>query len=170
MNKNLFIIRHATAEDIGNLRVVRDFDRELVSKGIMESAKLGKALYEYFPTMDAIYSSGAKRALNTATIVAEQLKFDTDKIEIKEALYGSGPRGYLEVLNAIPDHIENAIIVGHNPDVSYFTDYLTRDDVGGSLKKATMVHLRFEGFQWNELSQNMGGFMNRIEGKKLEAN
>ncbi len=170
MIKNLFIIRHATAEDIGNLTVVRDYDRELISKGIMESAKLGKALSDYFPKVDAIYSSGAARALNTATIVAEQIKFDTDLIEIKEALYGSGPRGYLEVLNSIPDEIENAVIVGHNPDISYFTDYLTRDDVGGSLKKASLVHLRFEGFQWNELSQNSGGFIFRIEGKKLEAN
>ncbi|ADQ18455.1 putative phosphohistidine phosphatase, SixA [Leadbetterella byssophila DSM 17132] len=164
MKKNLFIVRHATAEDIGNLTVVRDFDRELVSKGIMEAAKLGKALSEYFPEIQAIYSSGAARALSTATIVAEQIKFDTEKIEIKDALYGSGPRGYLEVLNTIPDEIQNAMIVGHNPDISYFADYLTRDDVGGSMKKASLIHLGFEGFQWNELSQHLGGFINRLEG------
>lgn len=163
MKKDLFIVRHATAEDIGNLRVVRDYDRELISKGVMESAKVGRYLSEYFPGIEAVYSSGAARALATATYIAEQLHFDTEKIEVSDALYGSGPRGYLEVLNKIPAGINSAMIVGHNPDVTYFVDYLTRDDTGGSMKKATIIHLQFEGFEWNEISQKLGRFMKRID-------
>lgn len=162
MKKDLFIVRHATAEDIGNLRVVRDYDRQLISKGVMEAAKLGRYLSEYFPDIDAIYSSGAARALSTATYIAEQIRFDTEKIEVRDALYGSGPRGYLEVLNKIPAGINSVMMVGHNPDVTYFVDYLTRDDTGGSMKKATVIHLQFEGFEWSEISQNLGRFMKRI--------
>ena len=170
MKKDLFIVRHATAEDNGNLTVVRDYDRELVSKGIMEAAKLGKYLSGYFPKIEAIYSSGALRAKSTATYIAEQLRFDPLKIEIRDVLYGTGPRGYLEVLNTIPMAINSAMIVGHNPDVSYFTDYLTRDDTGGTLKKATAIHLRFEGFEWEEISAKLGHFRQRIDGKTLEIN
>lgn len=165
MKKDLFIIRHATAEDAGN--ITRDFDRELISKGIMESAKLGKFISQYFPDIEVIYSSGAARALQTATYVAEQLKFDTEAIEIKESLYGGGPRGYLEVLNRIPENIASAAIVGHNPDITYFVDYLTRDDTGGNMKKATAIHLAFDDLEWREISQNSGNFIERIDGKKL---
>lgn len=170
MKKDLFIVRHATAEEIGNLTVVRDFNRELISKGVMEAAKVGKYMSEYFPEIDAIYSSGATRALSTATYIAEQIRFDTEKIEIREALYGNGPRGYLEVLNKIPAGVNHAMIVGHNPDVSYFTDYLTRDDTGGPMKKATVIHLQFEDFEWEEISGKLGRFIKRIDGKKLEIN
>lgn len=163
MKKDLFIVRHATAEDIGNLRVVRDYDRELISKGVMESAKVGRYLSEYFPGIEAIYSSGAARALSTSTYIAEQIRFDTEKIEVHDALYGSGPRGYLEVLNKVPAGINSVMMVGHNPDVTYFVDYLTRDDTGGSMKKATVIHLQFEGFEWSEISQNLGRFMKRID-------
>ncbi|WP_367915983.1 histidine phosphatase family protein [Leadbetterella sp. DM7] len=163
MKKDLFIVRHATAEDIGNLRVVRDFDRELISKGVMEAAKAGRYLSEYFPGIEAIYSSGAARALSTATYMAEQLRFDTEKIEICDALYGSGPRGYLEVLNRIPAGTNSAMIVGHNPDVTYFVDYLTGDDTGGSMKKATVIHLQFEDLEWNEISHKLGHFVKRID-------
>lgn len=170
MKKDLFIVRHATAEDNGNLTVVRDYDRELISKGIMEAAKVGKYLSEYFPDIHTIYSSGAKRALSTATYIAEQLRFDTEKIEVSDVLYGSGPRGYLEVLSHIPNEFSHAMIVGHNPDISYFADYLTRDDTGGSMKKATVIHLQFEGLEWAEISGNTGLFIKRIDGKKLEIN
>ncbi len=167
MKKNVFIVRHATAEDAGSGAILRDYDRELIPKGIMESAKVGKFLLDYFPDIEAIYSSGALRALGTATYIAEQLKFDTEKIEIKDALYGIGPRGYLEVINKIPAHITNAMIVGHNPDITYFVDYLTKDNTEGTMKKATAIHLEFEGFEWNEISQNLGKFIKRIDGKKL---
>lgn len=170
MKKDLFIVRHATAEDIGNLTVVRDYDRELISKGVMESAKLGKFLSDYFPEIEAVYSSGAARALSTATYIAEQIGFDTEKIEVRDSLYGTGPRGYLEVLNQVPAGVNSVMIVGHNPDVSYFTDYLTRDDTGGPLKKATAIHLQFEGFEWDEISAKLGRFVKRIDGKKLENN
>jgi phosphohistidine phosphatase len=167
MKKNIFIVRHASAEDIGSGAVVRDFDRELIPKGIMESAKVGKYLMDYFPNIEAIYTSGALRALGTATYIAEQIKFDTEKIEVKEVLYGSGPRGYLEVINKIPEEVTNAMIVGHNPDITYFVDYLTKDDTEGNMKKATAIHLQFDGFKWEEVSQNLGTFVTRIDGKKL---
>lgn len=167
MKKQLFVIRHATAEESVNLSVVRDFDRELVSKGIMESARLGKFLSENAIKPDAVYSSGAARALGTAKMVCEQWKFDTEKITVKEALYGSGPRGYMEVVNSIPESVETAVVVGHNPDITYFVDYLTKDDAGGNMKKATAIHLEFEGLNWIEISQGSGSFVMRVDGKTL---
>ena len=167
MEKNLLLIRHSTAEDVTNSSMVRDFDRELTSRGIMESARLGKHLKDAGIVVDAIYCSPAVRTNATANLIAEQLKFDTDNVENSEKLYGSGPRGYLALLNELSEDINTVFIVGHNPDISFFADYLSSDDCGGSMSKATAIHLKFEDLAWAEISQKSGILIKRTDVKEL---
>jgi phosphohistidine phosphatase len=163
MKKNLLLIRHATAEDVTNSSMVRDKDRELTSRGIMESARMGKFLKDSNIQIDAILCSPSTRTHTTANLIAEQLRFDTEKVETEDGLYGSGPRGYLALLNGLNESLRDVIIVGHNPDITFFADYLTRDDCGGSMEKATVVHLSFEDLKWNEISQKSGSLVKRID-------
>lgn len=167
MEKNLLLIRHATAEDVTNSSMVRDRDRELTSRGIMESARVGKHLKDSGLKIDAIYCSPATRTHTTGNLIAEQLKFDTDNIEIAEGLYGSGPRGYLALLNGLNESLETVIIVGHNPDITFFADYLSSQDCGGSMSKATAIQLKFESLNWAEISQKSGSLVKRTDVKDL---
>jgi phosphohistidine phosphatase len=167
MEKNLFLIRHATAEEVTNSTMVRDFDRELTSRGIMESARMGKYLKDSGVTIDAIYCSPALRTLTTANLVAEQLKFDTENVTASVSLYGSGPRGYLALLNGIDESLDTVIIVGHNPDITFFADYLSSQDCGGSMSKATAIQLKFEDLKWAEISQKSGTLDKRTDVKDL---
>jgi phosphohistidine phosphatase len=167
MEKNLLLIRHATAEDVTNSSMVRDFDRELTSRGIMESARMGKHLKDNGIAIDDIYSSPALRALTTANLVAEQLKIDTDEVKTAAGLYGSGPRGYLALLNDLDEKLNTVIIVGHNPDITFFADYLSSQDCGGSMEKATAIHLKFESLKWEEISQKSGFLVKRTDVKDL---
>ncbi len=160
MNKLVYLIRHASAEDLGNSSMLKDIDRELISRGIMESARMGKYLAKVGVSFDKIVSSPANRALNTAKIIGEQVGIGSDDIEINENLYGGGPRGYLSTLNQLPESINSVAIVGHNPDISFFSEYLTRDDVGGSFEKATVLALSFE-CSWAEVSSKLGSFVER---------
>ncbi len=152
MEKNLLLIRHSTAEDVTNSSMVRDFDRELTSRGITESARVGKYLKDSGIAIDGIYCSPSLRTKTTASLIAEQLKFDTDNIVFSEALYGSGPRGYLALINGLENHHDTVILVGHNPDISFFADYITSQDCGGSMEKATTIHLKFGELQWSEIT------------------
>ena len=167
MKKNLLLIRHATAEDTTNSSMARDFDRELTSRGIMESARLGKYLRDGGFVVDSIFCSPAVRTRATANLIAEQLHFETDNVENSEKLYGSGPRGYLALLNELSEDFNTVIIVGHNPDISFFADYLSSDDCGGSMYKATAIHLRFENLNWAEISQKSGILEKRIDIKDI---
>jgi phosphohistidine phosphatase len=167
MEKNLLLIRHATAEDATNSSMVRDFDRELTSRGIMESARMGKYLRDAGMVIDAIFCSPAARTRGTANLIAEQLQFDTDNVENSEKLYGSGPRGYLALLNELSEDFNTVIIVGHNPDISFFADYLSSDDCGGSMSKATAIHLKFEDLNWPEISQKSGILEKRTDIKEI---
>lgn len=163
MEKNLLLIRHSTAEDVTNSSMVRDIDRELTSRGIMESARVGKYLKDSGIAIDGIYCSPSIRTKTTASLVAEQLKFDTENIVSAETLYGSGPRGYLSLLNGLENHLNTVIIVGHNPDISFFADYLSSQDCGGSMEKATTIHLKFGDLKWAEISQKSGVFVKRTD-------
>lgn len=167
MDKNLLLIRHATAEDVTNSSMVRDQDRELTSRGIMESARMGKYLKDSEVAINAIFCSPATRTHTTANLIAEQIKFETDNVQLADGLYGSGPRGYLALLNGFNETLETVIIVGHNPDISFFADYLSSQDCGGSMSKATVIHLKFNDLTWAEISQKSGSLVKRVDVKDL---
>ena len=156
MIKSLILVRHATAEDAGF--GVKDFDRELVGKGLMESAVMGRWLSSKGFSPESYITSQAARAWKTAELVAEQLKFDKDKIVPLRDLYDTGLRGYLEAVNKAPAYAESVILFGHNPDISYFAEYLSGANIG-SIKKAGIVVIEFEGFKWSEVSGKTGKFI-----------
>lgn len=159
MKKTLYLIRHATAEDGGNSPMFRDFDRELTSTGIIESARMAKFLSTQGINFDLIVSSEAIRAKNTAKIFAEQLGYDVESIELNESLYGGGPRAYLATTNALNEKHNTVAIFGHNPDVTFFGEYLTRADIGGSMDKAGVLILEFENQTWSEVTSKSGKFV-----------
>ncbi len=153
MKKTLLLVRHAKAED--QSKMFKDFDRELIGGGIMDSARLGHFLKAEGVTVDAIKTSSAVRTYQTAQIIAEQLKFDVDEIESVEKLYSGGPQAYLAAINATAETVTTLLVCGHNPDISYFTEYLTRADVA-SMEKCSMVVVEFDGLTWSEISAKTG--------------
>ncbi|KPM48874.1 SixA phosphatase family protein [Jiulongibacter sediminis] len=163
MKKTLYIVRHAHAEDLGNVRMFKDFDRRLTSKGIMQSAKLGQYFKTQKISIDFYLSSPAVRAFETAKVILEQFGKDQSLIQTDENLYGGGPKSYLAGINSISSAVSSAAIFGHNPDITFFAEYLTRDDIQGSMKKASVIQLEFEGLEWNEISGNTGSLVNRID-------
>jgi phosphohistidine phosphatase len=157
--KTLYLIRHATAEDGSSSSMFRDFDRDLTSSGIIETARMAKYLLSKQHTVDLIVSSKANRAFSTAKIMAEQWKVDTDTIQLDDSIYGGGPRAYLSALNKLEEGVNKVAIVGHNPDISFFGEYLTRDDTGGQMKKAGVLILTFTDLKWAEISNKSGSLI-----------
>lgn len=154
--KTLYLIRHATAEDGSSSSMFRDFDRDLISSGIIETARMAKYMLSKLYEVDLIVSSKANRAAETAKILAEQWKMDVDAIQFDDNIYGGGPRAYLAALNKLEEGVNSVVMVGHNPDISFFGEYLTRDDTGGQMKKAGVLILTFNDLKWAEISNKSG--------------
>ena len=169
MKKNLYLIRHATAEDGGNSPMFRDFDRDLISSGIIEAARMGKFLAEKNTKFDLIISSAAERAKATAKIFAEQLHYDADAIVLDESMYGGGARTYLAAVNQLDESVNNIAIFGHNPDVTFFSEYLTREDIGGSMETSAVIVLAFEDVKWAEVSSKQGKFVAHYSPKMINS-
>ncbi|WP_173830524.1 histidine phosphatase family protein [Emticicia sp. TH156] len=159
MKKLLYLVRHATAEEGGNTPMFRDFDRILTSHGIIEAARMGKHLAENNIKIELLISSEADRCKSTAKIFAEQLHVDADEIKLDEAIYGGGARAYLAAVNNLDEKVKSVAIFGHNPDITFFAEYLTRADIGGSMEKASVVAIEFEDVNWNEISNKSGRFL-----------
>lgn len=167
MSRILYIVRHAKAED--RSMFMTDHSRQLTADGIMAAARIGRFLKEKQVRPDQIVSSTAPRAKDTAKGMAEQLGFDPEQIELNEALFEGGPKAYLAAVNALPDSAQSAMIVGHNPDVTYFAEFLTHQSLG-SMSKGAVVAIEFADVDWPEVSRATGRVLFQIAPKQLPAN
>ncbi|TDB65091.1 SixA phosphatase family protein [Arundinibacter roseus] len=165
MKKYLLLVRHAKAED--SSMMLKDFDRELLSQGIMDAARLGNFLFREKFTVNSIKTSAAARAFQTVKVLAEQLKIDTDSIEQIEKLYDGGPQAYLSAVNTTAENVQTLMLCGHNPDISFFAEYLTRDQVN-SLSTCDLVVMQFEDLLWAEVSGKTGKVRKHISPKDLK--
>lgn len=164
MPRILYIVRHAKAEDRATF--MADHDRQLVSEGIMAAARMGRYLRDKDVRPDRIISSTAPRAKDTAKVIAEQIGFDQTRIELDDKLFDGGPKAYLSAINALPESVQSVMIVGHNPDVSYFAEFLTHASVG-SMSKGAVVAVSFDDLTWAEVSGRTGSIAFQMAPKQL---
>ncbi len=160
----LYIVRHAKAEDRATF--MADHDRQLTPDGIIAAARMGRYLRSRGIRPDALISSTAARARVTAQVMAEQIGIDSADIGLNENLFDGGPKAYLAAVGALPAGVQSAMIVGHNPDVSYFAEYLTHQRVG-SLSKGAVVAVTFNDLTWAEVSGRTGSLAFDIAPKQL---
>ena len=112
--KTLYLIRHAKARK--DIPGIADIDRPLAKEGEEQTSLIGKRLKKYKTIPDVIYSSPAKRALDTAKRIAEIIDFPVKSIEVVESIYQSSVSGLLKVIKKIDDSTESVIFFGHNPE------------------------------------------------------
>ncbi len=153
MKKTLILVRHATAED-QSFRI-KDFDRNLNSKGLSESLAMGKWLVQEGVKPDVFVSSPASRAFKTAEIIAGQFKVSIDEIQKQEGIYDGGPRAYLHALTNASEQYSTLMLFGHNPDITYFAEYLSGASIG-SMKKGSAAFIEFKNQKWEEISAKTG--------------
>lgn len=164
MKKTIYLVRHAKAED--QALMFKDFDRELLSSGIMDSARMGKFMASQEIKVGLIVSSTASRAYQTAKVIAEQLSYDVENIVGERKLYDGGPKSYLSVINACSEEFDTLMLVGHNPDITYFAEYLTHGNIV-SMEKGAVVEIAFKDFKWEEISGKTGEMISYNSPKKL---
>jgi phosphohistidine phosphatase len=152
MAKNLFLIRHAYAKEAS--RGDKDVERILSSQGVQDASNMGKFLSKIPLSLDAFFTSHAFRAKATATLIAEQIKFEGEVVE-NEELYEATARTMMNFINVLDDHWQTVFIVGHNPTITYLAEYIAKDEIG-NVEPCGVVHLRFDLDSWAEVSQGNG--------------
>lgn len=150
--KILILIRHAKSswKDIS----VDDFNRPLNKRGKRDAPFMGKLLAgkKLFP--DLLISSPANRASATAKIIAEELDYPNEKIIWNENLYEASTNEIIKVINEVDEKYKVLLLVGHNPGLTNFSNYLSKSF------KSNIPTCGFVVFslkkKWEEISKDDG--------------
>ncbi|HYC85372.1 MAG TPA: histidine phosphatase family protein [Chryseosolibacter sp.] len=153
MPKKLYLLRHANS--IEKQPGQSDRDRELSPSGIKECFQIGAYLLRHPVKLDVIYSSSAERARQTTQLIVDTIKFDHDKIFFEDELYDASVITFLDFIHGIDDQMVSVLCVGHNPVISYLSEYLTRSEIG-DIATGGMVAIDFEFSSWKHAGQANG--------------
>ena len=155
MGRTLFIVRHAMAN--ASEPEMRDIDRVLSSEGLQQASRLGVYLAKKNASISAIISSNAVRAIQTSEQIADQIGFDTSKIMNDEDLYEASVRILLNKVHEISNNWTEVVVVGHNPVLSYFVEYLTGHHFDG-MAAGSLVKISSTVKDWTQIAQENSSF------------
>ncbi|HMY11931.1 MAG TPA: histidine phosphatase family protein [Turneriella sp.] len=110
--KTLFLLRHAKAE-AHDLKK-NDHERRLIDKGVRHAEKMAKLVDSFRFKPEAIVTSSAARAEETAAIFADTLGLK-QQLTVNDVLYSASQQIYLQTIQQLPDDLDNVMVVGHNP-------------------------------------------------------
>src|SRR5437660_316049 len=133
-----------------------DRDRPLAPRGRKAARRLAVHLREQEVRPDLVLCSPAARTRETLELIRVELGDDVD-VQVEEELYGAGARELLDRLRRLPDAVEWAMVVGHNPGLQQLVVLLARD---GALRERARSHyptgalatLRLPQGGWTELA------------------
>lgn len=147
--KTLYIVRHAKSS-WGNLNQ-DDFDRTLNERGKRDLPFMAEKLKDLGVIPQMIISSPAKRALMTSKGLAEGIGYDPDKIEWHENIYESSAEEMLKSIETVDDEVDELMIVGHNPSVTFLVQKLCGEYL---MKYSTcgVFAIEFDSSSWKNLS------------------
>jgi phosphohistidine phosphatase len=125
--KTLYIIRHAKSD--WNDPSLSDFERPLNKRGQKNAPFMGELLAHNNVHPDLIVSSPAVRAKMTAQEIAKKVGYDTKEIVYAEGLYLADIDAIEEVLKKAPSSKNTVLLVGHNPGLTLFAEYISGYDI-----------------------------------------
>jgi phosphohistidine phosphatase len=131
-----------------------DHDRPLNKRGKRDAPRMGRLLVKEELVPDAILTSTAVRARETAQAVAEALEFDA-QLQVDKDLYLAGPAEILAVLRRVDEDAERALLIAHNPGLEELLEALTgsRD----SLPTAAIARIDLAVRRWRDLKPGTTG-------------
>ena len=110
--KTVLLLRHAKSDWGGPS--LADFDRPLTKRGLKDAPRMGEVLRDFNSVPDKIIASPAKRAKQTAELVAKACGYHKS-ITWASSFYGGNSEDLIDALKQLPDTVERAMLVGHNP-------------------------------------------------------
>lgn len=150
--KRLHVLRHAKSSwDDPRLS---DRDRPLAPRGRKAARRLARWLDEHELRPDLVLCSPALRATQTLERIATEL--GSPEVVVEEGLYHASAAELIEQARRLPDSIDGALLVGHNPGLADLCLLLARpsaerDRVAGNLPTGALVTLELDAVSWTAL-------------------
>lgn len=146
MKKNILIMRHAKSDWSDS--TAKDFDRPLNERGLKDAPLMGKLLKQFGINPDAILASSAKRAKQTAELLAKSLNFP-NKVTFFDAFYSADEQYIIEHLRRLSSNINTVLIIAHNP---------TLEDLISTLSSSSMLNIKLPTAAMVSLGSNLNNW------------
>ena len=161
MDFNLLLVRHAKSS-WSNPRLT-DFDRPLNKRGVSNAPLMGQRIREYGLHLDTIITSTAERAQETSKLIAKEITYDLEGIDLEPDLYHASRDVFINILSKQQNR--NIAMVGHNPGIQDFSYWLSFEPTV-NFPTCGVIHISFSLGSWTEISKNSGKVM-RFEYPKM---
>jgi len=147
----VYFLRHASAgKSMANPK--KDEQRPLDDEGILQARYIGRVLANLDVQVEQVVSSPLKRARQTASLVANELAFET-AVQIEVALRPEAEFDQFQAMLARYKKYESIMVVGHNPSL---TEFLIKSISAGAtqidFKKGAVAKVEMNGrtgsMQW----------------------
>jgi phosphohistidine phosphatase len=147
----LILMRHAQAAqaELG----AEDFMRPLTALGRRGAARATLLLKAAGVRIERVLLSPANRTLETATIVARELKLDESVLQAIPELYGASPTVIRNVIALHRGGARCLLVVGHNPGISELASQLSPHHARAHLPTAGLCRLPLTDEGWRQLTQ-----------------
>ena len=148
--KQLVLCRHAKSSwRDGNLD---DHERPLNGRGQRNAPEMGRRLAERGFRPDLIVASTARRALDTAALLAGALGYPVAGIEPVAELYACSPADWIRVVHGLPAACQRVLIVGHNPEITALCNALAPIGLD-NVPTCGMLWLQYDQDHWQAVGQ-----------------
>ena len=144
--KTLTLVRHAKSS--WNKPGLRDRDRPLSRRGERDAPKMGRRILDAGIRPSLIISSPAARAWATATAIAKAIGYPREFMHREDDLYLASLDDLLEIVNAQDTGFNNIMLVGHNPGLTEFANYLS-PNLTDNVPTTGVVSVNIDQNDWN---------------------
>jgi phosphohistidine phosphatase len=156
--KRLIIVRHAKTIQHG---YDQDYDRTLTDRGEDNADRISIEMAKVAIIPDLIISSPAVRTTQTTKIYAKNFGYPTGNVRYEKKLYtGMQSGSFSRMLQELDDKHTTVMVVGHNPTVYYYMDYLL-PDFSLDVPTCSTVVIDFDIDHWEDLTERSGKMTHR---------
>jgi phosphohistidine phosphatase len=144
--KTLTILRHLKSS--WKDKDLPDIERPLNRRGKEDAPVMATRIREAGIRPSLILSSPAHRAWTTAKVIAREISYPAEFLQREAELYLADVDTLLEVLERQDNKFNSIMIVGHNPGLTEFANYL-RPNLTDNIPTGGVVSLNIETDDWN---------------------
>ena len=144
--KTLTLLRHAKSS--WKDRNLPDHARPLNRRGEKDAPAMAARISEAGIRPSLILSSPAVRAWNTAKIVAKEINYPVEFLQREQELYMADLDDFLALLERQDVKFNSIMLVGHNPGLTDFANYLM-PDLTDNIPTSGVVSMTVETNDWN---------------------
>ncbi|WP_294536498.1 histidine phosphatase family protein [uncultured Rhodoblastus sp.] len=157
--RRLLLFRHAEAVHCDKYS---DWERPLTAAGRDKASRVGAFLAETHQRIDLVLASDSVRTRETWE-VAQAAYAGTPEVQFDRKLYHAERRDLMAMARDLPDSVESAIVVGHNPAIAEFAVHFAGSGERDALARLTrgfppggLAILDADIEQWRQLRWGAG--------------